>query len=159
MKMKRPVIAVIGSANPSRYGEELAYEVGGLIALGGGILVTGGLDGVMAAASRGCAEAGGLVIGILPGSDPSAANPYVEIAIPSGMGHARNILVAQSAGALIAVEGGLGTLSEAAIGLKTGRRVFSLNSTLQVDGIETVADPQQAVRSAFAVFKELPDDG
>ena len=154
MKTKRPVIAVIGSANPSPYSEELAFDVGRLIGEGGGVLVTGGLGGVMTAASRGCAEAGGLVIGILPGSDPSAANPFVDVAIPSGMGHARNILVAQSAGALIVVEGGLGTLSEAAIGLKTGRRVFCLNSNLQVDGIEAVAEPQQAVRAAFAAIKE-----
>ena len=132
----------------------MAYEVGSLLAAAGAVLVTGGLGGVMESASRGCSEAGGLVLGILPDSDRASANPYVDIAIPSGMGHARNILVAQTAQALIAVEGSLGTLSEIAIGLKTGRPVFLLSSTLQVDGAILVANAQQAVSAALLALKE-----
>lgn len=148
MKQKT-VIGVIGSADPSAAGQQMAFEVGRLLAEAGAVLVTGGLGGVMAAASKGCAEAGGLVLGILPGDNPDAANPHVDIAIPTGMGHSRNVLVAQTAQALIAVEGGLGTLSEVAIGLKTGRAVFLLESRLQVEGAILMKTAQQAVAAAL----------
>lgn len=157
MKVKPPIIGVIGSATPDNPRLGLAYEVGRLLAEAGAVLVTGGLGGVMEAASKGCAEAGGLVLGILPGDNPAAANRYVEIAIPSGMGHARNVLVAQTAQALIAVEGALGTLSEIAIGLKTGRAVFLLGSTLEVDGAIRVTTPQQAVSAALLALEEGRD--
>lgn len=139
---------------PSQFGRETAYRVGQYIAEAGAVLVTGGLGGVMEEASRGCADSGGLVLGILPGNDPATANPYVEIAIPSGMGHARNVLVAQTAEALIAVEGELGTLSEIAIGLKVGRPVFQLGSTQRVEGVIFMNNPQQAVTAALAALEE-----
>ncbi len=151
---KQPIIGVIGSSAPGEAGISLAYEVGRLLAAAGAVLVTGGLGGVMEAASRGSSEAGGLVLGILPGDNPDAANPYVDIAIPSGMGHARNVLVAQTAQVLIAVEGALGTLSEIAIGLKTGRAVFLLGSNLQVDGAIAVATAQQAVSAALQALED-----
>ncbi|MCF6178227.1 MAG: TIGR00725 family protein [Geopsychrobacter sp.] len=151
---QKTVIGVIGSAEPSAVGLEIAAEVGRLLAEAGAVLVTGGLGGVMAAASKGCAEAGGLVLGILPGDNPDAANPHVDIVIPTGMGHGRNVLVAQTAQALIAVEGGLGTLSEVAIGLKTGRAVFLLESRLQVEGAILVGTAQQAVTAALEALKE-----
>ncbi len=154
MKTKAPIIGVIGSSEPCDTGLSLAHEVGRLLAEAGAILVTGGLGGVMEAASRGCSEAGGQVLGILPGDNPGSANPYVDIAIPSGMGHARNVLVAQTAQALIAIEGELGTLSEIAIGLKTGRAVFLLGSILRVKGAVEVATPQQAVSAALLALKE-----
>jgi len=157
MKTKPPVIGVIGSSAAGAAGRDLAYEVGRLLAEAGTVLVTGGLGGVMEAASRGCSEAGGLVLGILPDADSAAANSYVDIVIPSGMGHARNVLVAQTAQVLIAVEGALGTLSEIAIGLKTGRAVFLLGSTLQVEGAIRVATPQQAVSAALLILKEGTD--
>ncbi len=154
MKTKTPIIGVIGSSEPCDNGLFLAYEVGRLLAEAGAILVTGGLGGVMEAASRGCSEAGGQVLGILPGDNPSSANPYVDIAIPSGMGHARNVLVAQTAQVLIAIEGELGTLSEIAIGLKVGRAVFLLGSILRVKGAVEVATPQQAVSAALLALRE-----
>jgi hypothetical protein len=157
MKSKYPVVGVIGSSSPGPVGLSMAYEVGRLIAEAGAVLVTGGLGGVMDSASKGCSDAGGLVLGILPDADPSTANPYVDIAIPSGMGHARNVLVAQTAQVLIAVEGALGTLSEIAIGLKTGRPVFLLGSTLKVDGAVAVASPQQAVSAALMALEEGTD--
>jgi hypothetical protein len=154
MKKKPAIIGVIGSSAPSMAGLELAFQVGQGIGNAGAVLVTGGLGGVMAAASRGCAEAGGLVLGILPGADPKTANPYVDIVIPSGMGHARNVLVAQTAQALIAVEGALGTLSEIAIGLKMGRPVYLLCSALQVEGAIPVETAHMAVT---AVLKSLEE--
>ena len=157
MRSKPTIVGVIGSSEPCGAGLCLAYEVGRLLAEAGVILVTGGLGGVMEAASRGCSEAGGQVLGILPGDNPDSANPYVDIAIPSGMGHARNVLVAQTAQALIAIEGELGTLSEIAIGLKNGRAVFLLGSTLQVRGAVEVATPQQAVSAALLALKEGSD--
>lgn len=157
MASRRTIIGVIGSASPGPAGLELAYAVGGLLAEAGVVLVTGGLGGVMEAASRGCHDAGGLVIGILPGSEAAAANPYVDLVIPSGMGHARNVLVAQTAQALIAVEGALGTLSEIAIGLKAGRPVFLLGSQLQADGAVSAKNPRQAVRMALEMLQEGED--
>jgi len=157
MNRKTKIIGVIGSSAPSASGLVLAYEVGRLLAEADVALVTGGLGGVMEAASRGCSEADGLVLGILPGADSESANPYVGIAVPSGMGHARNVLVVQTAQALIAVEGALGTLSEIAIGLKTGRAVFLLGSTLQVEGAIHVVTPQQAVSEALAVLGKGSD--
>ena len=154
MTTQRRIIGVIGSADPSREGLALAREVGREVARAGAVLVTGGLGGVMEAASAGCGQAGGLVVGILPGSEHSAANPHVQIAIPSGMGHARNIIVAQTAQVLIAIEGGLGTLSEIAIGLKTGRRVFLLGAGPQVEGAIRVETPHEAVTAAIEALQE-----
>ena len=154
MKKKPPLIGVIGSSAPEDAGISLAYEVGRLLAEAGAVLVTGGLGGVMEAASRGSSDAGGLVLGILPGANPAAANPYVDIVIPTGMGYARNVLVAQTAQVLIAVEGALGTLSEIAIGLKTGHAVFLLGSNLQVDGAIPVATAQQAVSAALLALED-----
>lgn len=156
--MKQHIIGVVGSSLASDRGLELAREVGRLIAAAGATLVTGGLGGIMEAASQGCAEAGGLVVGILPGSDASAANPYVDIPILSGLGHARNVLVAQTAQALIAIEGELGTLSEVAIGLKTGREVFLLNSEIDIKGAVKVENAGAAVRAAVAAA-EVRTDG
>lgn len=151
---KLHIIGVIGSADASETGLDLAREVGRLIADAGAVLVTGGLGGIMAAASQGCSNAGGLVLGILPESHSGAANHFVDIAIPSGMGHARNVLVAQTAQALIAVEGALGTLSEIAIGLKVGRPVFLLGSSLRVEGAILIETPQQAVSAALRALEE-----
>ncbi|WP_020675748.1 TIGR00725 family protein [Geopsychrobacter electrodiphilus] len=158
MKIKPRIIGVIGSSASSQAGLDLAFQVGQGIANAGAVLVTGGLGGVMESASRGCAEAGGLVLGILPSVDSDTANPYVDITIPSGMGHARNILVAQTAQALIAIEGSLGTLSEIAIGLKIGRAVFLLGSELRVEGAVPVETAHMAVNAALRALEEGSND-
>ena len=145
MGLRKNIIGVIGAGRASAEGEQLAGEVGRLIAEAGGVMVCGGLDGVMAAASRGCAEAGGEVIGILPGASAQEANEHVTLAVPTNMGHARNIIIAHTAQALIAVEGEYGTLSEAAIALKLGKKVFALRPQFELDGITVVASPQEAV--------------
>ena len=93
----------------------MAEEVGRLIAVRKGIVVTGGLSGVMEAASRGAKNAGGLVIGMLPGFDKSDANDFVDIAITTGMGWMRNTLTVRAADAVIMISGGIGTLNELTI--------------------------------------------
>ncbi|MBD3240598.1 MAG: TIGR00725 family protein [Chitinivibrionales bacterium] len=103
--------------------ERLAYDIGRQIAVNNANLVCGGLGGVMEAASRGAAEAGGTVIGLLPTDDRTHANPYVTVAVPTGMGIARNVLVVRTADVLIALPGSYGTLSEMALALNMGKPV------------------------------------
>jgi uncharacterized protein (TIGR00725 family) len=114
----------------------------------GAVLVCGGLGGVMEAACRGAKEAGGTTVGILPGTDRSAANAYVDIAIPTGLGEARNALVARAADALLAVGGGYGTLSEIALALKAGKRVVGIGSW-EIDGVERADSAEDAVTSVL----------
>ena len=116
---RRRVIAVIGSSRPPPEAIEVAEELGRRIVEQGFRLVTGGLSGIMEAASRGAHQASsyreGDVVGILPGADAQTANPYVDIALPTNLGIARNVLVVSMADAVIAVGGSSGTLSELAI--------------------------------------------
>jgi hypothetical protein len=148
--MKKIVVGVIGSSCPSEAGYVKALEVGRLIARRGAVLVCGGLKGVMEAACRGCSEVGGEAIGILPGGEANQANPYVTLPISTNMGHARNIIIAHTAQALIAVEGGYGTLSEVAIALKLGRPVIALDSWPSIPGLVYASSAEEAVCSAFA---------
>jgi uncharacterized protein (TIGR00725 family) len=112
------------------------------------IVVTGGHGGVMAAASRGAASANGVTVGILPGTDRGAANEWVSIAIPTGLGELRNGLIVRSADVVLAVGGAYGTLSEVALALKTGVPVVGLD-TWSIDGIEHVGSPEEAVVRAL----------
>jgi len=151
MQRKR-IIGVIGAGEATTGGCAIAREVGRRIAEAGAVLACGGLGGVMEAAARGCAEAGGLVLGILPGGDAADANPYVGIAVPTNMGHARNVIIAQTAEALIAVEGEYGTLSEMAIGLKIGRPVIAVGNRHALGGVQPAASAEEAVRLALAAL-------
>jgi len=119
-------ISIIGAGEASPAELALAEALGKALGDAGAVVVTGGLGGVMEAASRGCLEAGGLTIGFLPGSDPSAANAWVSIPVPTGMGEARNALVVRAGEAVVAVGGGWGTLSEIALAKKMGREVILL---------------------------------
>jgi uncharacterized protein (TIGR00725 family) len=112
------------------------------------VVVTGGLGGVMEAACRGARDADGTTIGILPGSDRSAANPYVDVAMPTGLGEARNALVVRAADALVAIGGAYGTLSEIAFALKAGKRVVGIG-TWEVEGVEPADSPEAAVESVL----------
>jgi uncharacterized protein (TIGR00725 family) len=103
----------------------------------------------MEAACRGARAEGGTTIGILPGLDRSAANPYVSVAIATGLGEARNALVARAADSLIAVGGAYGTLSEIALALKAGKRVVGLN-TWEIEGITPVQSAEAALSAALA---------
>jgi uncharacterized protein (TIGR00725 family) len=122
------MITVCGPNEPTEEERTLAEAVGRAIASAGCALVCGGRGGVMAAACKGAKAAGGTTIGILPGYDRSDANEWVDFAIPTGLGHARNALVVSSGDAVIAVGGGFGTLSEIGLALKMGKPVISLLS-------------------------------
>jgi uncharacterized protein (TIGR00725 family) len=149
--MARPsrCIAVIGPGRDAR-AEELAAaeEAGAAIADAGATLVCGGLGGVMEAACRGARSRGGFTVGLLPGTDREDANGWVVLALPTGLGEARNALVVRAADALIAVGGAYGTLSEIALALKAGKPVFGLSSW-DIAGVEPGADPEQAVEAAL----------
>ena len=140
-----PVIGVVGSALPQGRGYELARQVGYNLARSGAIVLCGGLAGVMEAAARGAHEGGGISVGLLPGADPSQANPYLTVVLPTDMGHARNALIARAALGLIAVQGGLGTLSEIALGLKMGKPVVGLDCPHELPGLIKAEDPSRAV--------------
>jgi hypothetical protein len=123
-----PYIAVIGPGAATERQIADAQAVGEGLAHAGAVVVCGGLGGVMAGACRGAKTAGGTTVGILPGSERSAANAWVDVAIPTGLGEARNALVVCAADALIAVGGEYGTLSEIALALKAGKTVVGLGT-------------------------------
>jgi uncharacterized protein (TIGR00725 family) len=140
---------VVGSGEASPEELSMAEDVGRLVAQRGGVLVCGGLGGVMDAACRGARAQGGTTIGILPGLDRSAANPHVDVAIPTGLGEARNALVVRAADVLIAVGGAYGTLSEIALALGAGKRVIGLD-TWDIDGVTPVQSAEAALGAALA---------
>ena len=121
-----------------------AEETGRLLAEAGAVIVTGGLGGVMEAASRGAREAGGTTLGVLPGNDRREANAWVEVALPTGMGEARNALVVRAADALVAIAGGWGTLSEIALARKAGKPVAGVGSW-DLEGVERADSAGAAV--------------
>ncbi len=146
----KPHIGVIGAGECNQEISFFAEEVGREIAKRGGILLCGGLGGVMEAASKGCADEGGTVVGILPTNDPADANDYVEIVITTSMGHGRNAIIAQSADVLIAVAGEYGTLSEIALSLAMGKKVVCLKSQWDIEGTFSADTPEKAVEKAFS---------
>jgi uncharacterized protein (TIGR00725 family) len=147
-----PYVAVVGPGRATAAQAAAAEEVGSGLAGAGAILVCGGLGGVMEAACRGARQAGGTTLGILPGSDRSEANAFVDVAVATGLGEARNALVARAADVLIAVAGEYGTLSEIALALKTGKPVVGLD-TWDIDGVVTASSPADAVGQALELAK------
>ncbi len=142
-------MAVIGGGAASPETAALAREVGWELARANAVLICGGLGGVMAAAAQGAAEAGGVVIGLLPGPDRSQANPYLTYSFPTNLGHARNILIAHAADAVIAIDGGYGTIAEAAIALKLGKPVIALAASFDLPGLQKCDTPQEAAALAL----------
>ena len=140
-------IAVVGSG---REHEARAEEVGRLLAERGCAVVTGGRGEVMAAAARGAKRAGGTTIGILPGESRREANEWIDHVVVSGIGHARNLAVAASGDAVIAVGGSWGTLAEVGFASRLGRRVVVLEPGWEIEGIERAATPAEAVAAALA---------
>ena len=129
-----------------------AEVVGGALARRGAVVVCGGLGGVMAAVCRGAAAAGGTSIGLLPGVDRAAANPWVTYALPTGLGEARNACVVRSADVVIAISGGYGTLSEIALALRAGTPVVGLRTWDLADlGVHAVESAQHAADLALAL--------
>jgi hypothetical protein len=154
--LRRTVIAVIGAGRATPAEKAVAREVGASIARRGAVLLCGGLGGVMEAACAGAVAEGGVTIGLLPGTDTADAAASVEIALPTGMGEARNYLVATGAEGVVAVGGSLGTLSELAFALKKRLPVAAIGSwkldpwQLPDDAVFFVtSDPAEAVAFVF----------
>jgi uncharacterized protein (TIGR00725 family) len=143
-------VAVIGSG-PEH--EERAEEVGRLLAERGCTVVGGGLSEVMAAAARGAKAAGGTTIGILPGEARTDANEWIDHAVVTGIGHARNLAVAASGDAVIAVGGAWGTLAEIGLAGVLGRPVVILEPGWEIEGVPRAATPAEAVEFALAAVR------
>jgi uncharacterized protein (TIGR00725 family) len=140
-------VSVIGSG---REHEGRAEEVGRLLAERGCVVVTGGLDEVMAAAARGAKLAGGTTIGVLPGESRADANEWIDHAVVTGIGHARNLAVVASGDAVIAVGGSWGTLAEIGFARRLGRPVVVLEPGWAIEGVERAATPVEAVDLALS---------
>jgi uncharacterized protein (TIGR00725 family) len=158
--MKRDVyIAVVGPSAATPAEHQLGEEIGRLTAEAGAVLVCGGLGGLMEAAASGCARAGGRSVGILPGNTREEANPYLTVAVATGMGEARNAIVVRSADAVIAVAGEFGTLSEIALALKMGKPVVGLGTWelakggRPVEAIVRASTPEDAVSTALRLVE------
>ena len=158
---RAPQISVIGAAAGDEELLAAAEEVGRRIAEAGAVVVTGGLSGVMEAASKGASEAGGTAIGVIPTSDPADANEHVTHAVATGVGQARNLAVVGSGDAVIAVGGEWGTLSEIALARKLGKPVVSLQSWPLKNragtdlGIDEAESPEEAVDAALSSLHSL----
>jgi uncharacterized protein (TIGR00725 family) len=165
---RAPYVAVIGDGDPRGPDAhrilEWAEEVGHLLARGGATVVTGGLGGVMRAASRGAASADGITIGILPGADASEANEFVRVAIPTGLGVVRNLVVVTASDVVLAIGGRHGTLSEIGLALRMGRHVVTLSSWRvesdhRVGGprLHRARDPREAAALALRLAQAGPE--
>ena len=156
--MRKKHIGVIGAGDCSPEDFEIAYEVGYLVAQHGWVLICGGLGGVMEGAAKGCLEKGGITVGLLPGTERDSANPYIALAIPTGMGEARNVLVVRASDVVVAIAGEYGTLSEIGFALKIGKPVLGLKTWPAIRGIDYVDTPQEAIDRAGAYLKQRNRD-
>ncbi len=146
--MPRRYVAVCGASEATPSQLEAAREVGKLLARSGAVVINGGFGGVMGAASEGAASEGGTVVGILPDTDRGGASAHLTLALPTGLGQARNAVIVTAADSVIAIGHGWGTLSEIALARRLGRAVFALD-TWKVKGLETVDSPAEAVKRAL----------
>ena len=145
--MERPKhVGVIGAGECPDKTYQLARNLGAEIGKKGWTLVCGGLGGVMEAAAKGCTEAGGMTVGILPGLEKTSANTYIKIPLPTGLGEGRNLLVVRASDVLISVAGGYGTLSEIALALKINKPVIGLETWEDIQGVQYVSDPEEAIQ-------------
>ena len=156
MRKQKIVISVIGGSTISSKVEDLAQSVGKMIAGLGCVLVCGGLGGAMEAAAKGAKMAGGVTIGILPGKDKRDANSYIDIALPTSIGYARNTIVACSADIIIALPGSFGTNSEICYGLVYGRPVIDLGNW-DIEGMINVKNIVEAEEKIKKIIKKLQD--
>lgn len=151
-------IGVIGGNETDKNNYDSAYETGMHIAKRGAIVVCGGLGGIMEAVSKGAHDYGGVVVGILPGNDRKTANPYVTIALPTGLGSARNTLVVNMSDVIIAFPGSYGTLSEIAFALVNEKTVVYMPGTWDLKKIAPIdsskfkeaTDPRHAIGLAIS---------
>jgi hypothetical protein len=150
--MTRTLVGVIGAGSADAELYELARALGAGLATAGLAVVNGGLGGVMEASARGAVEAGGLTVGILPGSLASDANPWIQVPVVTDMAHARNVVIANTAQVVVAVGGSHGTRSEVSIALKLGRPVISLHSFDFDPAIQVVQTAEEAVAAVVAAL-------
>jgi uncharacterized protein (TIGR00725 family) len=141
----RQPVALIGPGDGGDKECAAAERVAASLAVAGMAIVCGGRNGVMEAAARGATKAGGIVIGLLPEEDASAANGWLTVALPTGMGEMRNALIARSAVCLVAIGGGMGTLSEMALGLKWSKPVFTLYEDIQLPDAHTTRSVDELI--------------
>jgi uncharacterized protein (TIGR00725 family) len=155
-----PYVGVIGASSRSRPDPEVlaaAERVGRLLAQAGAIVVCGGSDGVMEAAARGTSAAGGTCVGLLGETDRARANAFLSVAVATGLGEGRNVLIVRTSDVLVAIGGGLGTLSEIALALRAGKHVVGLQTWDAVAGdphMHTADDADDAVVQALALAAE-----
>jgi uncharacterized protein (TIGR00725 family) len=142
-------IGVIGAGKCSKEIYALSEEVGSLVGKNGWLLICGGLGGVMEGAAKGCSNAGGITVGILPEKDKTAANQFINIPISTGMGEGRNLLVVRASDIIIAISGGYGTLSEIGLALRIGKPLIGLKTWPNINGIDYVETPQAAIEKVI----------
>jgi uncharacterized protein (TIGR00725 family) len=129
MKEKQVLVIGYSSDHCTQHAYKLAYEVGKEIALQGSILITGGLGGVMEAASKGAKNQGGLVVGIIPQDEKRYANAFCDVVISTGLGHSRNFVTAYSADAVIVIGGGIGTAIEVGVAYQKGKPIIAMKGS------------------------------
>jgi len=149
---KRSVIAVIGGKKESKALMKEAEEVGRMLAERGAVVVSGGMNGIMEAASKGAKAAGGLTVGILPQDHTKEANKYIDVPVATGLGIGRNVIIARTADALIAVGSEYGTLSEIAFALQLDKPVVGIRSW-DIKGVIPAYDAEDAVAKTFEAMK------
>jgi uncharacterized protein (TIGR00725 family) len=153
----RTPVGVIGPRDADAEQLAIAEAIGAGLGRMGLALVCGGRQGIMEAVCRGCAAQGGLSIGLLPETEPDLANPFVTVPIATGIGEARNALVARSALCLVVIGDSYGTLSEVALGLQFGKRVFGLSGAAPVRGVRACASADAALDAVARMALALPD--
>jgi uncharacterized protein (TIGR00725 family) len=159
-----PYIGVAAASQPDERAAAAAYQLGAHLAAAGAVIVCGGGPGAMAAVCAGAQEAGGTTVGLLPGHDRADGGPELTIALPTGLGEGRNVLLVRASDALVAVGGGYGTLSEIALALRTDVPVVGLHTwSLALDGHQVgafpqVSDPAEAAALALEAARRRAGD-
>ncbi len=149
-------ISVVGGSSADEEHYDLAYSAGKKLAEKGAVVICGGLTGIMEAVAKGVKDNGGISVGILPGEKISDANPYITVAIPTGIGFARNFLVVRGGEAVIAIDGASGTMSELYFALSSGRSVIGLGKVAYLEAGNHsgkyihASSPSEAVETALA---------
>jgi len=151
--MRKRVVSVIGGHSCTDEVEQIAQELGKKLAKVVEILISGGLSGTMKAVCQGFKQGGGVTIGIIPSYDKKDANEFVDIVIPTGLGLARNVLVAQAGDIVVALPGEYGTLSEIAYCLQFGKPIISLGSW-DMPGVIKVKTVEEAVNKIKELLRE-----
>lgn len=155
----RVPVGVIGPRDPSPAQYAVAEAVGGALAQAGFALICGGRSGIMEAACKGAAAHGGTAIGLLPDADPGHANPWASVVIATGIGEARNAIIARSALCLVAIGDSFGTLSEVALGRQFGKTVVALEGAARIDGVIAARTADEAMAWVAACALGLAQGG